>query len=852
MSILSVIAASAFNRDINLMYLFFCQMVNATLTYGTTGASAHAYAELATILGPVFHRYGDGYRFGKLACGLIEKYGFDLYKTKVYCCMEMAMLWSQPITLAVDYIRLAIDASRESHDMVHASYSWHHLVTDLLLKGVRLEEVLRESQNSIDFVRKVKFRDEAAMVRFQEFILVLQGEIAMSDTQFKQRRIETRSVKQRPFSAFHHWTLKLQLQYILADYAAAILTARNAKPLLRWAEQHIQSVDYYYYSALAAASLYSSSTTGERPDLAATVNQSLKWLREWTQSCPGTFQDKHLLVLAELARIEGRELEAMGLYEDAIRAARAHGFVQNEGISNEVAAKFYLNRKLQRVAYSYLCDARYCYLRWGALSKVRQLDELYPGLSDQSSSAPATATRTTVEHLDLSTVFKASQAVSSEIVIEKLSETLLIIALEQAGADRALLISPRGDEQWIEAEATSVGDKVGVHFRESLMIPSELPGSLLRYVVRTQEKVILSDASADHLFFEDEYFRRNRPRSVLCLPLIKQRQLIGSLYLENNLVPNVFAPNRLEALEMIASQAAISLAQARLYAELARANEELKREINERQHAEAELRKREVSLREAQIELAHFNRITTMGELLTSIVHEVSQPLTGIVTNANAALRFLAGDSPDLTETDKALRRITRDGKRAGEIVARIRALAKKASPQKESLNLNDNITEVIAMVRDRLRENRVLLKLASDLPAIFGDKIQLQQVVLNLLVNAIEAVNELPEGPRELMVSSELVNQTEAESKEAGADHQASTVTECRHVLVTVRDSGSGLDPQRLDRLFDAFYTTKPQGLGMGLAICRSIIQAHGGRLWAKPNAPRGAVFQLTLPIQA
>ena len=542
----------------------------------------------------------------------------------------------------------------------------------------------------------------------------------------------------------------------------------------------------------------------------------------------------------------------MGLYEDAIRAARAHGFVQNEGISNEVAAKFYLNRKLQRVAYSYLCDARYCYLRWGALSKVRQLDELYPGLSDQSSSAPATASGTTVEHLDLSTVFKASQAVSSEIVIEKLSETLLIIALEQAGADRALLISPRGDEQWIEAEATSVGDKVGVHFRESLMIPSELPGSLLRYVVRTQEKVILSDASADHLFFEDEYFRRNRPRSVLCLPLIKQRQLIGSLYLENNLVPNVFAPNRLEALEMIASQAAISLAQARLYAELARANEELKREINERQHAEAELRKREVSLREAQIELAHFNRITTMGELLTSIVHEVSQPLTGIVTNANAALRFLAGDSPDLTETDKALRRITRDGKRAGEIVARIRALAKKASPQKESLNLNDNITEVIAMVRDRLRENRVLLKLASDLPAIFGDKIQLQQVVLNLLVNAIEAVNELPEGPRELMVSSELVNQTEAESKEAGADHQASTVTECRHVLVTVRDSGSGLDPQRLDRLFDAFYTTKPQGLGMGLAICRSIIQAHGGRLWAKPNAPRGAVFQLTLPIQA
>jgi C4-dicarboxylate-specific signal transduction histidine kinase len=160
---------------------------------------------------------------------------------------------------------------------------------------------------------------------------------------------------------------------------------------------------------------------------------------------------------------------------------------------------------------------------------------------------------------------------------------------------------------------------------------------------------------------------------------------------------------------MIASQAAISLAQARLYAELARANEELKREINERQHAEAELRNREVSLREAQIELAHFNRVTTMGELVTSIVHEVSQPLTGIVTNANVALRFLTRDPLDLAETDKALRRISRDGNRAGEIVAPIRALAKKAPPQKDSLNLNDNIAEVIAMVRDKLRESCVL-----------------------------------------------------------------------------------------------------------------------------------------------
>jgi predicted ATPase/signal transduction histidine kinase len=855
MGVLSVMAAPAFNTDINLMYLFFCQMVNATLKYGTTGASAHGYAELATILGPVFHRYLDGYRFGKLACGLIEKHAFNTYKTKVYFCMQRAMLWTQPISLAIDFIRLAIDAAAETHDMVFASFCWHHLITGLLLRGIRLDEVWRESQNEIDFVREVKFRDEDAIPWSQQrFILAVRGGTAVSDTLFNEQSFETRFVERKPFTAFHHWTLELQLKYILGDYAGALLAAQKAKALILWSEQHIQSVDYYYYSALTAAALCEATSAEERSELIATVNLSLKWLWEWTESCATTFQDKYLLVLAELARIEGRDIEAMRLYEEAIRGARANGFVQNEGISNEVAARFYLNRQLQKVAYSYLRDARYCYVRWGAVGKVRQLDGLYPGLSEQISLVPATATGTPVEKLDLGTVFKASQAVSSEILIEKLIETLLVIALEQAGADRGLLISPRGDEQWVEAEATSIGDKIGVHFHESLIKPSELPGSLLRYVVRTREKVILSDAATDHLFSEDEYFRRKRPRSVLCLPLVKQRQVMGTLYLENNLVPHVFAPNRLAALEMIASQAAISLAQARLYAELARANEELKREINEREHAEAELHKREVSLREAQIELAHFSRISTMGELAASIAHEVNQPLAGIVTNANAGLRWLAGDSPDLTEARESLRRITRDGSRAGEIVARIRALAKKAPPQKDPLNLNEIIAEVIAMVRSELQGNRVMLqtKLVSDLPLIFGDKIQLQQVVLNLLVNAIEAVNEMDEGLRELMVTSAFVSQPQTAFRGDGLEDQAWTNAKFRDVLVTVRDSGSGLDPQRLDRLFDAFYTTKPQGLGMGLPISRSIIQAHGGRLWAQPNSPRGAVFQFTLPIQA
>jgi PAS domain S-box-containing protein len=267
----------------------------------------------------------------------------------------------------------------------------------------------------------------------------------------------------------------------------------------------------------------------------------------------------------------------------------------------------------------------------------------------------------------------------------------------------------------------------------------------------------------------------------------------------------------------------------------------------------SEQKRAEEALQKAQAELVHVTRVTTLGELTASIAHEISQPLAGVVTNANAGLRWLSEGSPNLAEAREAIRRIIRDGNRGNEIIGRIRALAKKAPPQKDWLDLNETIREVIAMARSRVQRNRVSLqtKLANDLPLILGDRIQLQQVILNLLINAIEAMSGVGEGPRELEVSSEKVTEIHGESKGERSEDRALTEVEWTHVLITVRDSGPGLDPKTIDRLFDAFYTTKSQGLGMGLAISRSIIAAHGGRLWAKANAPRGAVFQFTLPVR-
>src|SRR5260370_14158049 len=230
------------------------------------------------------------------------------------------------------------------------------------------------------------------------------------------------------------------------------------------------------------------------------------------------------------------------------------------------------------------------------------------------------------------------------------------------------------------------------------------------------------------------------------------------------------------------------------------------------------------------MEAAPVNRVATMGQLTASIAHEVNQPIAGAVTSADAGLRWLAAQPPALEEVRNAFERVIKAGNRAGEVIGRIRALIRKVPERKAPLDINETILETIALTRGEMRRHYILLQteLANGLPRIWGDRVQLQQVILNLIMNAIEAMSEVSEGSRELLIGT-------------SADTPGS-------VIVAVRDSGPGLKPESLGRLFDPFYSPKPAGMGMGLSICRSITQPHGGRLWATANKPRGAVFQFTL----
>jgi PAS domain S-box-containing protein len=567
---------------------------------------------------------------------------------------------------------------------------------------------------------------------------------------------------------------------------------------------------------------------------------------------------------------------------------------------------------------------------------VRQLEQLHPHLRDAPVPAsPTTTIGTPVEQLDVGTVLKAAQAVSGEIVLDKLIETLLRIAIEHAGAERGLLILFPGDEPRIVAEATTGRGQVEVTLRQTVVSPAELPESVLHYLIRTRENVILDDALAQNPFSADEYISLRRARSVLCLPLIKQAKLIGALYLENNLASHVFTPARISVLEMLASQAAISLENARLYGDLQEREARIRRlvdaniigvviwdvqgriieanqafldmvgygrddlvsgrlrwteltpaewrdadeqiiaelkvvgtlqprekeyfrkdgsrvpvlvvralfewkpdegvsfviDMTDRKRAEEKLRASEERLLDAQMELAHANRVTTMGQLTASIAHEVKQPIGATVTNAQAGLRFLGAEVVDTNELREILHAIVKDGYRASEVISRISDLTKKAPPRSDRLEINEAIREVIGFTRGEVVKNRVSVRteLADRLPLVRGDRVELQQVILNLVMNGIEAMQSVEDRPRELVISSH----------QDGAEQ----------VLVSVTDSGVGISAENADKLFTAFFTTKPSGMGMGLSICRSIVEAHGGRLWTSANPPHGATFQLLLP---
>jgi predicted ATPase/signal transduction histidine kinase len=559
--LLTLAQPAALLTDQNLCALMVCRVVNLSLEHGNSDASCMGYVALGVILRGRFGNPAAGFRFGQVGLDLLERRKPLRWKARVYVDFAYRILpWTKHPRDGIELAQRGFDAAMETGDLVFAAYACSIAVTLSLLAGAPLAPILHDSSVALAFVQKLKF---GIMIDFQtaqlQLIRSLRGMTrelgSFDDEDFAEERFEQRIGTAPSFPACSYWIQKVQTRFLAGDHAGAVAATATARPILWTMPSFPETAEYVFYAALACAARHDGAPEDEQSRLREELAAHHAQLATWAEHGPDNFRGRVELIGAEMARIHGEADQAARLYEQAVRTAHELGFIQHEAIAYEAAARFHRAHGQALVADAFVREAHVRYLRWGAEGKARQLCRAHPELELQPAGLVAGTLRS--ERLDRLSVIQASQTISSVMDEDLLSRTLLRFVLEEGGARRVVLVTSRDGELAIAAEARV----------DELSAPPDdarVPRSLLSYVLRTQESVLLDAAEDARRFASDPYFADARPRSVLCMPVRLRADSIALLYLENELVPGTFTPERLLALELLAAQAAISLENARL------------------------------------------------------------------------------------------------------------------------------------------------------------------------------------------------------------------------------------------------------------------------------------------------
>jgi GAF domain-containing protein len=538
-----------------------CRLASFCIERGSCDGSALAYALLGQILGPYFGDYPTGFRFGQLALDLLDRRHQVRFRALIHIAIGLFVQpWERPLRSAIAPLRRGFEEAVEGGEMFYACAAANGLVNLRFQTGEPLPDVLREAERALALARKTRAGQLGDMtVGLERLIAALRGLTSavssFTGAEFDEQRFEAHLASKPGLEVAEgwYWIRKLQACLFGGQYVAAVAAGERAKPLLWTTGFALEAVEYHFSRALALAAQFDHASPEQQREHRKALGEHLAELERRATICPENFGNRAALVAAEAARLRGEFHEAANLYQQAIRSARENGFVQNEALAHETAARFYRANGLEMVADTCLREARDCYRRWGADGKVKLLEHLHPQLRERLATEPRATVAVAAEQLDLLAVIKASQTISGVMVQDELLRQLLRVVLEASGARRARLILAR--EHRVAAESL-VEDPTPAPGGSA----ARFPESIIEYVRRTHARVLLEDAAADAgPFSGDEYLVRARPRSVLCLPIRRQSELVALLYLENDLIPGAFTPERLAALELLAGQAAISL-----------------------------------------------------------------------------------------------------------------------------------------------------------------------------------------------------------------------------------------------------------------------------------------------------
>ncbi len=878
MRILSSVASAAYIGMAQLYPLIILKQVSISVQYGNAPSSTYAYATYGLILCAFGNDIEAGYLCGNAALKLLQ--GASEFKAKVINLVYPFVLpWKTHLQMNIQPLLEGYHSGLETGDLEFGAYCAFNYCNLSYWSGKNLawlvdemdlynSAMLQLKQESARNFQRIFYQAALNLTTNNTNPITFNGEI--------YNELEMLPVHTSVGDNYSIGTLylhKLMLCVVFGDNQQGVENSILAQQYAGAIAGTYYSALIPFYASLCQLGIYSKQTAEEQQNILTQVQQNQDKIKNWANYAPMNHLHKWYLVEAEQHRVLNNKVEAIEYYDKAITLAQENGYINEEALCWELAGKFYLEWGKKIIAQTHIVKAYEAYQHWGAKTKLTHLKQNYPQLltSLQPITSPiktdkfatiSSHSTTASEYLDFKAVLKASQSLSSEIQLENLVSALMQVVLENAGADKGVLLLLKNNILGVAAH--SHGE-----------IDVQLPENLINYARYAKKTVIINNVGASTEFTDDTYFQQFHPQSILCMPIINKSCLVGVLYLENNLVREAFTTDRVEILNLLCSQAAISLENATLYQTSQNYAIKLEQNLTEQKIQAKELQQTLEELQEAQTQLVQSEKMSALGNLVAGVAHEINNPIGFIAGNIQPALNFVndifglldlyqekfpdpgAEISEEIETIDldyirqdlpKLLSSMKEGVQRIRSISNSLRTFSRADTETKIPFDIHDGINSTIMILSHRLKANEhrpqiEIVKNYAKLPQIRCFPGQLNQVLMNIFANAIDALEEsnIERSFKEIQLKPNCITV------------KTSLSTDAQKVIIYIKDNGKGMSEEVKGRIFDHLFTTKAvgKGTGIGLAIARQIIiEKHGGNIKVNSKPGEGAEFVIEIPV--
>jgi predicted ATPase/signal transduction histidine kinase len=894
MQLLAMLFTPIFQGNPALLPLLSSTMVSLSLQFGNTPASTIGYAGYGMVLSAFVGEVEKGYCFGRVALSLLDRLNAPSFKSLTLLLFSCFLQHRQEaLRPGIPTAKEGYLAGMETGYFLYAGNNTTIYFDDNFFAGVEMDRWEPEIENYCAVLATVKQDSPLAYLKMRQQMVLNLREIGprpdlLIGTAYDETVMIPKYHQDNQLSALANvYIYKLMLAYFFGNYTIALDYIAQANLYLIAVSGAIYTPVFHFYAGLTYLALLYTQSEIEQANILTLLETHQTTLAQWAHYAPMNHQHKVDLLEAEKGRVLGKNYEAGDWYDRAIAGAKENEYTQEEALANELAAKFYLDWGKEKVAAGYMHEAYYCYSRWGAKAKIAYLEQHYPQLLGAilQPTKPAIASGGTISPtlirsvtstsssnsqnlwLDFPAVMKAAQAISEEIELEKLLATLMQIAIAHAGAQTGILVIHQ-EEKWLvvaKANQNHIDN-----WQIALVECQELPQSLIYSVARSQKTAVFDNLSASTQFAGDRYIITQQPKSVLCIPISKQGKSIAILYLENNLTVGAFTSDRVETLQILSAQAAISIENARLYQQVENYSQtleaEVERKTEELSQKAFDLEQTLKNLQQTQTQLIQSEKMSALGQLVAGIAHEINNPVTFIHSNLQPTenhikallnlLELYQQEYPNKSsaiqakieeielafireDLTKILQSMKVGSERIKQIILSLRNFSRLDEADMKSVDLHAGLESTLLILQNRFQESDnqpkvQVIKEYGNLPQVTCYASEMNQVFISIISNALDALKQVSKTNKNPLIKI----QTEVIEKE--------------WVRIAIADNGSGIPTHIQKRIFEPFFTTKPvgSGTGLGLSVSYAIIKKHRGKLTCDSTVSSGTIFVIEIPI--